>query len=46
LNSKVVILTVLQVTNRYIAQLKDAHRNHPVVRDFFTKVRLLHVYNK
>jgi len=30
-----------QVTNRYIAQLKDGHRSHPVVRDFFTKVCLL-----
>lgn len=26
-----------EVTNRYIAQLKDGHRSHPVVRDFFTK---------
>ena len=32
------LMSPLQVTTRYISQLKDGHPNHPFTKDFLAKV--------
>jgi len=38
----------IEMSNRYISQLKDSHKNHPFVRDLILKVNdlfLIYIYN-
>jgi len=32
------VLVYVQVSSRYVSQLKDSHRNHPFIRDYMQRV--------